>query len=332
MKNLLVSFLAGFIFVISLKSFSEEATALKKKCAELEKLQFPSEDQPTKVNSIDPSDCEKPEADYYHEKRDLQKVRLCAFAQLKNKEKMMFNGQDILMMIYANGLGVKQNLSLAEKMACAVEGAPAELEGRMKHLESLKSGKKEIVPFDICDDITSGFMQGHCSSIEEEIAKRKRDRDFQTFIEKWSDSEKVALKELQVAAQEFAEARSQNEVDLSGTARAAFIIAEKSIQERDFADSIQKLVTKKAPKYTSQQLKVEDQKLNSIYTKIQRQKSADLWGTVTKDDIKKVQQTWIKYRDAWIKFAKVKFPEVPSDSISAWFTKKRNHMLRSFEN
>ena len=95
-------------------------------------------------------------------------------------------------------------------------------------------------------------------------------------------------------------------MDQSGSARSAFIIAEQSIQKKDFLESLQKLISKKAPKYAVTEFKKDDEILNQLYQKTQGSKP-DLWGTITKEGIKSTQKAWIEYRDAWVAFCKIKF-------------------------
>jgi hypothetical protein len=42
-----------------------------------------------------------------------------------------FSGNTMLMIIYANGVGAERNLDLATTLACRLDGAPAEEDGRL---------------------------------------------------------------------------------------------------------------------------------------------------------------------------------------------------------
>ncbi|PSJ41689.1 lysozyme inhibitor LprI family protein [Allosphingosinicella deserti] len=54
-------------------------------------------------------------------------------------------------------------------------------------------------------------------------------------------------------------------------------------------------------------------------------------GAVTRTGIRDAQRAWLRYRDAFLAFAKVKFPAVASDSLAAWLTDKRTEMLETPE-
>ncbi len=100
--------------------------------------------------------------------------------------------------------------------------------------------------------------------------------------------------------------------------------------ENAYRKTIEKLEKKKAPKYSAKQASEEDKKMNLIFKQIDAIKEPSIWGTITPDQINETQKSWINYRGAWIAFAKIKYPKYSSESISTWFTKKRNHMLSSF--
>ena len=72
-----------------------------------------------------------------------------------------------------------------------------------------------------------------------------------------------------------------------------------------------------------------DAKLNDVYKKVQHAAGED-WGTVTKDGIRLAQRAWLGYRDAWVAFAKVKYPSITSDTIRTWLTQKRTSELEEF--
>jgi uncharacterized protein YecT (DUF1311 family) len=235
----------------------------------------------------------------------------------------------MLMTIYANGVGASRNYDLAIKLACKIEGAPAEVEGRVEHLEKLKAKNWQGRDFSLCDDITSGFMQGHCAAHEQRFADIKRENKLAALMAAWSPEDRNAYSVLRETARRFFEARVDNEVDLSGTARSAFIIEEEAALERDFAQSLNELEQGKAPTYSSEDFRLADGKLNSVYRRVQNAKPS-LWGTVTKEGIKNTQRVWIKYRDAWVVFADRKYPAVGADSIMTRLSKKRTRMLEEF--
>ncbi len=295
---------------------------IKELCQNLEMQKIPKEDQPPSSSSEIYKNCEA--QDFYYgigRDKDFNKARHCAFINQDSK---------VLMMIYANGFGVPQNTDFAIRFACEMGGSSSEISGRIHHLQDVKRSQNKEPNFDYCDDITSGLMQGWCARKDERILADKRSKDLRSLISSWTPSEQKAFETLQAASDKFTNDRSRNEIDLSGSARSAFVIAEEGIQKEDFFQSLMALEQGKAKKYSKSDFQNEDKKLNELYKKIMaKEVNSYEWGSVDKDSIKKTQLTWIKYRDAWMEFAKLKYPKYGSNSIGAWFTKKRNHMLRS---
>lgn len=80
-------------------------------------------------------------------------------------------------MIYASGKGAQRNLDLALKFACEMATiASAEKAGRVAHLEKLKAEGWTGSNFDVCDDITSGYMSGFCEDKPDRFDEAERGR------------------------------------------------------------------------------------------------------------------------------------------------------------
>jgi hypothetical protein len=292
-----------------------ECNAVKGKSA-------PNKDLPSHEQIAQLKGCNA-EGPYYGigESVDYKKARLCSFAQRENEEGVFWGGETILYMIYANGYGVTRNLELALMYACEIEAAPAEMDARIRHIEQLgKSGsEKPDHPLDFCDDITSGYAQGFCQSL---ISDRKS-ADRAVKLAKLPFNGDKKFEALKLSALKFRDARVDNEVDQSGTARSAQALQEQDIQDQDFIESVEKFAANKSPHFD---LKKENDLMNKTFKKIMASKDKDLWGTVTKDGIIKTQKAWVAYRNAWRTFA----GPAKADLVDAWFTKKRTHMLNSF--
>lgn len=263
------------------------------------------------------------------------KARHCAYLEFENekidrKDENVFGGSAILMMIYANGNGVKKNIDVAIKFACKVNGAQAEIDERIKHLQDLKrskGGKR----FDICDDITSGYMQGHCAERQQRFVKAKLKRSLEGILAKWSEIDKQSFAALKQSFGKFSDARTMNEVDSSGADRTANFIAEETALSEDFVNSIVQFEKGALPRYTKADFTNEDRELNALYKKIMSKKDY-YWGSVKKGDIKLTQKVWLKYREAWVNFGRQKYPQVTEDSWRTWLTNKRKNMFKELLN
>ncbi|MEA5114496.1 MAG: hypothetical protein VB050_10760 [Geobacteraceae bacterium] len=303
----------------------------EEECKKSEKIQLPAKDRPDAETAKSLAGCESANLYYgFDITPDPVKARHCAYLEVERGDDIAFGGSATLMMIYANGRGVKKDADLAIKFACKLDGAPAEMEYRIQHLLDLKKSKGEK-PFDLCDDITSGYMQGFCAKREQRLADAKLKRNLDDILLNWSEKDKQLFAVLKQSFGMFSEARTRNEVDTTGTARAALLIEEESTLSKDFVSAIVQFEKGKLPRYTKADFIKEDRNLNTVYRKIQSEKDFN-WGSVKQADIKHTQKVWLKYREAWVEFGRQKYPQVTEESWRTWLTKKRITMLKEFLN
>jgi hypothetical protein len=262
-------------------------------------------------------------------KPDPVRARQCAFLEMPHEaDEGVFAGRTMLMTIYANGVGAKRDLDVAIHLACGLDGAPAEMDGRVRHLAALKAKGWNGRDFDFCDDITSGLAGGYCAGRGADIAAPLRAAKIARLTSGWSVNDSQAFAALQRSYAAFVDAHSSGEVDLSGTARAAI---ETVVEERArdaFVDILQRLVSGRAPAFTHAQFAVADATLNAAYRKALAEAGpADAPGAVQKEGIRQAQRAWLRYRDAFLAFAAAKFPNVSRNSLAAWLTETRTKML-----
>lgn len=323
MKIRLAALALPLLLLLPRFAVSEDSDAA---CKKVEALEPPAKDLPTKAEKAKLSGCDS-EALYYgiDEDQDPVKARKCAFLELNRGEGNAFGGEALLMMIYANGKGVPRNFDLATKFACELDGAPAELEGRLEHIAKMKAGtdKGEL---DVCDDVTSGMMEGMCAGHAERIASVAREERVGKVA---GMLPKAELAKLDDAAKAFFDSRSDVEVDQSGTGRNAFVTEERAKLEDGLVDALELLAKKSPPAAKAEDFKAADAELNKAYSSIMKKKDFE-YGTVTRDGIRDTQRLWIPYRDAFVALAAKAEPAVPADAWRAWLTKQRIEMLRDF--
>jgi hypothetical protein len=267
----------------------------------------------------------------FHHPADPVKARKCAYLERESGKGFpdtVFGAAGLLTMIYANGKGATRNFDLAVKFACEFDGPGANYHFRAEHLLKLKNEHWTGDDFNLCDDATSGFMQGWCARLEGNLGEAQRTDKLTKIIAKWPLVQKSAFRELQQAAKAYFEVSSQYEVDLSGTGRAAFEIEAEESLKNDFLASLEEFEAGKLPKFTASDFKKADDELNSKYAKIQSGPDAPIdFTTITPSGIKKAQRAWLRYREVWVKFGAVKYPSVTSDSWRTWLTLERIKML-----
>lgn len=303
-------------------------------CTALAKLAAPAADQPDAAARERLKDCDS-ESLYYADggKPDFVQARLCAFVERDKGNELVFGGSGVLMMIYANGEGVARNIDLARKFACETEGAPAELDGRLEHLDAMAKAGAKADRMDLCDDITSGYMMGFCADRGASAAKVERDRRVAALTAKWTAAERAALARLRVAADAYFEAAVDGEVDMSGSARGAMAVGAQEDLEKGFADAIDAFEHGRFPTGDAATLAAADKALNASYAAAMRyykqQVAEGLAGTITTEGIRDAERAWIKYRDAWVAFGAQKYPAVGADAWRTYFTQERERALKA---
>lgn len=304
--------------------YDTESNYVDNVCHQLESIQYPVADMPTVEQKYQLKNCDDRNLYYgIGQPIDYKKARLCAYTPPRNEDTYE---SAVLAMVYANGLGVKRNYTLAKKAACDLGGAPAEVYGRIKHISELENNNSKEKNFDICDDITSGMMQGICTKIQSDLDDQNREKKLNQITENWSAQQKGSFKQLRSAAKKYFDLTSDKEVDQSGTLGAAMSIAKNSIEKEEFLKTLQKLEALRLPKYTKKDLVISDLELNKTYSKIIHMSEPE-FGTIKLKGIKQVQRSWLLYRDAWIEFNQIKYPFITDYSFKTYLTKKRVAML-----
>jgi hypothetical protein len=317
-----VTHVLPLLILLTTESARAESDNADPRCARAQKVPFPAGDRPSDAQKAALKGCDAEDLYYgITGPTDLVKARLCAYAQIDSGDETDFGGTAILMMIYATGAGTKRNPALAIRLACEVDGAPAEVEGRLAHLETLERQPSGHLTFDLCDDITSGYMMGACAGHDQRFKQAKRQRRWKGRLDAWTPPERQAFARLRASADAFFRARSMGEVDLSGTARDMFIVEEEERLEGGLVAVVDRLEAKKLPVATAADYQAADKELNAAYAAVMKSDAGG--GTVTKADIKKAERAWLRYRDEWVRFAHVKYPAVSPEAIKTWLTRQR---------
>ena len=301
-------------------------------CVTALSVPLPGADQPDAKARARLEGCDS-ESLYYGAGRDDVDARLCAYLE-RDTGGLVFGGSAMLMMLYANGRGVARDYALARRFACEVEAAPAELDGRLEHIAQMEA-EASPAELDLCDDITSGYMMGFCAEREASARAREHEQLWARLQSSWGEADRAAWQVLRRTADDFFQARVEGEVDVSGTARGAFIVGEQRQLEEDLLASVQAFERGELPRGDAAASKAADAQLNASYRAARAaakpENPEDTYGslgTVMPDAIRDVERAWLKYRDAWVVFGKQRYPSVPPDAWLDFFTRKREAQLR----
>ncbi len=296
------------------------------KCAPYRKVEPPAADRPTAAQLETLKTCES--ADAYYEitgPGDAVRARHCAFAEMARGENDGPSGAGVLMMLYANGRGVAENLPYAIRMACTVGGAPFEVQGRIAGLEARMKGEGTDTAFDFCDDVTSGMGTGLCASISARQQDTHRDQRIAELGRGWTPAQKAAWDRVIAAQTAYADALANGEVDLSGTMRGVFATEAKGEIKTGALGLLDALDSKALDKAAPGQLQKSDAALNAAWKKVTAHSFED-FGTVDLDGVRTTQRAWLKYRDAWAAFANLSWPGM-GESAADYLTRERTNAL-----
>ncbi len=239
-------------------------------------------------------------------------VRSCAIAS---------NDTAVLAMLYANGLGVKRDLALATHYACSTAAAQAETRHRVMHLSTLPEGAR----FDHCDDITSGMMGGVCAAIDAGRAAKIRTA-FLTRVRRGLPAQHTAAFDRLVSASTvFAKSHAEEETPLGGTGYAGFVIAAQARENEWLREHLAAFEKNHVELSLQPGIPSDDAELNRIYGELVKSDRAD---RVPASAIRSTQRRWLAYRDAWLAFAALRYPQLPADTLKASLTQWRIKQLQ----
>jgi uncharacterized protein YecT (DUF1311 family) len=270
---------------------------------------------------------------------DYAAARKCAWserlAQLANLEPRytvasVFGGSAMLSVLYANGEGIPQDLELAKRFVCEADGAPAEIKIRLQHIESLHyENKSRESKFNFCDDITSGFMEGFCAAYGSEIQDQKRTEKLKEITSSFTPTQRTSFDQLLKSEKTYAHAHAKGEMDLSGTARAMYQIDAEDTLFEDFIEALRTFEAGKYPSGSAKDYATADSELNAAYqdAMTSAEKSKSDYGAVQPGGIRDAERAWLKYRDAFIAFAKIRYSGVPAEAWLTLLTKDRRSIL-----
>lgn len=297
------------------QSHEEMMTAARADCVRAAR-DYPATHRPAEASAAAPN-CDA-SVFYYGIGRPVDdlKARACAFAS---------NDAGVLMMLYANGRGVARDFAVARHAACAMEAAPAEMSGRLAHLGEMEHALAQgRVPaaIDVCDDITSGYMMGVCAGLAARQAVAKRQAETARLTRGWPPAQQAAWTRLQGRAEAYAGKRGDGEVDMSGTARAAMAIGAEEDARDAHLQILRDLEGGRVDATLADRAALQERELNEIYGQLRALPEPETT-TVTMESIRATQRAWLGYRDAWLAFARLRYPAVPAAALRARLTAER---------
>jgi hypothetical protein len=239
-------------------------------------------------------------------------------------------GSLILADIYFNGAGVKRNVPLAVRLACEAEEGMAH--AALRDIEKFNGSRHARAPFEFCDYAATTFTMNFCSMYASQIQEDRRERYYKSLKVRMTPEQRTAFDNLLRAKGAYIKAHAA-EVYQGGTIRTIRTIGSQNILEDLFRTHIVHFERTKWPSLSHHRITEADVLLHRQYEKTLHQlrslpEEEIEQGTVTSDNLSTVQETWEIYRNAWIEFARCRYPgAVPA--IRAQITLDRYQLLKT---
>jgi hypothetical protein len=239
-------------------------------------------------------------------------------------------GSLILADIYVNGAGIKRNIPLAMRLACESEEGMVKLAAPA--ITKLSGSPRGVRPFEFCEYATLTFMMSFCSAYASEIEDERRSRYFDSLKTSMTPEQLAAFETLVSAQSAYVDAHA-SEVDQGGTIRSMRTTGSMSILRDLFRTKVVHFERKKWPAFSEKEITSADGWLEREYRKKLWQlrthtKDEINLGAVTADHVSGVQETWRAYRDAWVTFARLRYPAAAA-VIRTEITLERYRLLKT---
>jgi uncharacterized protein YecT (DUF1311 family) len=228
----------------------------------------------------------------------------------------VLGGSSMLAVLYANGEGVEQNIPLAGRFACE-----AGIGNGLREIEALplKPGgiKKKFASCD-AEETTIGINA--CYKHSSEIDGQKRTNALRNLSSRWPKAQQTAFATVVKLENDYAIDHAQGEIDLGGTMSGLRAMSTEDRLRDKLLAAMRSFESGHLPHGTVSDFNKADAELNLLYCKAVAASDAHKknWdGAIQPEGIQKAQSAWLKYRDEWIAFAKLRYP---STNANAWLT------------
>lgn len=257
-----------------------------------------------------------------------------------------FGGSSVLAVLYANSEGVARNIPLSIRLTCELdewEKSPT----RMELLQAMKddpSYKEEISVNDMCDS-SGGVVTGRCAEYDAQVKEHHRERELRRLTKGWSAPQKSKFAQLVKAKEDYAVAQGIYAGDFAGTLRAWYAIHGEETVREAFLANLKRFEAGQLPANSQEEYKTADAELNRVYRKklsgsddnAEENSKADERGDIKAmaanqpEYLRNLERSWLKYRHAWIDFARLRYPSIGKYAWLTLFTTEQTANLRNLQ-
>ena len=252
-------------------------------------------------------------------------ARACALAHPDAADPL--SGPALLATIYANGRGAPRDVDLAIAYACRIEGAPAEMDARIARLAKLKRDGPGTMPFDVCDDVTSGAMTSACTRRDAERSASVRNAALAAIGNGLDAGKRAAFIKLLGLERSYSRSVGERETDRGGTMGPARVIGAEEAQNETFMTILRATLAGRLPPDAASSFADADRLLAASYDKLMGSTDMADLGSVEKNGIAATQRAWLTYRDAFVAFARTAAPDGAAEAAKTELTIQRTKAL-----
>lgn len=265
---------------------------------------------------------------------DFARLRRCAYAGVAeaarqgitedSPEGAWLQGPAVLAMLYANGQGIAPNLRLAEHFACGIHSIWDDGRDLAQAIESERLRGPNRYPLDICKTPTGLQINVTCLDMKQDKVAAEIANEQKLFEAGQSRAVDDAFRKLLAARKAYQNIYgTQFSGGTSGNGQG---IMEQAIEEdKSWVQILKDLEAGKVPHYTKADLRKADADLNRLY----QQRLGDETDGPAGVQIRNPERVWLKYRDAWVVYGTLRWPQTSHESWLAWVTLQRDRFYSS---
>jgi uncharacterized protein YecT (DUF1311 family) len=300
-------------------------------CNQAEQVPVPNALLPTATEKARlPKDCSALDLYYGTDAARFARARVCGLMgwsalQSAPKDQDRLDNTDLLAlaMIFGNGEGVKRNAPLARRFACESGGfveTPAVL-------SAIDEGH-----LDVCSGYYGRRPNYLCILIDQDRATAGLQAEHARLQHTLPPQQLSAWKALDAARAQFIKAEEADEP--SGTTGIVQTTMRwQADLDLDWLDDLKALDAGKPPAdlVSAEDFSKVDKELNAKYKETLTVSAGCESGAhicMSPEEIRTAERAWLRYREAWVRMAAVRWPGIPADKVRAWLTFKRTDELQ----
>ena len=262
---------------------------------------------------------------------DVHEARLCAFVEFAKDDddaRMPFSGAGILMMIYANGIGVKRNPALAKRFACELHWK-AEASDRL--LDGIDDVEHTGKLSEACDASPGWPLLDFCIAHDQRLAMARLKDEDAAVLTRWSAERRAAFEPVRRAADEYMKKRTPAEIfridrSLTQAGKELLLYGEFVAMLKAVDGGMTQ--ANDDPAALDRDLNATYGLVRADFERLQAGQN-DVYAALTPTALRDAERAWLAYAGAWETFRAANFAEIPPERLRAELTAQRLAALRA---